>query len=462
MIARLRPYPEYNDSEVEWLGKVPAAWRLLPGRDAFREIVDRTHPREQMLSVTIRQGVVRQADLLEETAGKDSSNVEKSAYKLVLPGDLAYNKMRAWQGAIGVSRHRGIVSPAYVVVRPRRLNPTYAHYLLRIPAFASEAERWSYGITSDQWSLRAEDFRRIYFCVPSLPEQVQIVRFLDHFDSRIQRLIAGKERLIDLLGEEKQAIVDRALTRGVDPGAPLKPSGMEWFGDIPAHWSVRRLHELTNDRRPIMYGIVLPGPDVNEGVFIVKGGNCEPGKLAPEYLSKTTFEIEARYRRSRLRAGDIVIAIRGGVGAAEMVPRDLAGANLTQDAARVAPRRGVSGLWLLAALRSHKVQQHIRARMRGATVTGINIRDLKRIPIPVPPLAEQVSIAEVIGEEMGAVGRAAGRARREISLLRELRTRLICDVVTGKLDVREAAADLPPDDDGDESPLDERLEEALA
>src|SRR5262249_17468630 len=143
---------------------------------------------------------------------------DKSAYKRVRPGDIAYNKMRAWQGALGASDYYGIVSPAYVVQRPREgANSRYLHYLLRTPAFAKEAERWSYGITSDMWSLRPEHFRMIYGCLPSLPEQAAIVRFLDHADRRTQRCIRAKQKLIKLLEEQKQAIIHRAVTRGLNP-----------------------------------------------------------------------------------------------------------------------------------------------------------------------------------------------------------------------------------------------------
>jgi len=138
----LKPYPAYKDSGAQWLGQVPEHWEVLPNRALFAEVKERNAPDEELLSVTITQGVIRQRALLADSSKKDSSNQDKTAYKLVQPGDIAYNKMRAWQGAVGVSEYKGIVSPAYVVVRPRGGdNPRYFHYLLRTPAFAKEAER---------------------------------------------------------------------------------------------------------------------------------------------------------------------------------------------------------------------------------------------------------------------------------------------------------------------------------
>ena len=240
--SSLQPYSAYKPSGVEWLGDVPEHWRMLPHRAIFYEVNERDFPREEMLSVTITWGVIQQTALLEGSSKKDSSRLDKSAYKLVRPDDIAYNKMRAWQGAIGASEYRGIVSPAYVVQRPRKkFSARYLHHLLRTPAFAKEAERWSYGITSDMWSLRPQHFRMIYACVPPHSEQAAIVRYLDYVDRRIRRYVAAKERLIFLLEEEKQAVINRAVTRGLDPNVPLKPSGVEWLGDVPEHWEVRRL-----------------------------------------------------------------------------------------------------------------------------------------------------------------------------------------------------------------------------
>ena len=213
-----QPYPTYKDSGVEWLGDVPAHWEVLPGRTVFREINDRGHPDEQMLSVTIIGGVIRQADLLADSFKKDSSNEDKSNYKLVQPGDLVYNKMRAWQGAVGVSTYRGIVSPAYIVQRLRSADnlPCYMHFLLRIPLFASEAERWSYGITSDQWSLRAEEFKCIYFSLPPLPEQTAIAEHLDAQTAKIDAAISASRREIDLLREYRTRLIADVVTGKVD------------------------------------------------------------------------------------------------------------------------------------------------------------------------------------------------------------------------------------------------------
>jgi type I restriction enzyme S subunit len=219
-----------------------------------------------------------------------------------------------------------------------------------------------------------------------------------------------------------------------------------------------------------MYGIVLPGPDVEDGVYIVKGGNCEDGKLTKQYLSKTARDIERRYERSRLRENDIVYSIRGSIGSAQLVPVELEGANLTQDAARIACGGEVNPRWLLWAVRSVSFFAKLEAGARGAAVKGINIRDLKRADIVVPPPEEQAPIAEAVERETQDINNSVATAQREIDLIREYRTRLIADVVTGKLDVRHLAP-LASSEELEEAvdelePLDgvegEREEDALA
>jgi type I restriction enzyme S subunit len=478
MIADLEPYARMKDSGVPWLGDVPEHWDVLPNRAVFTEVKERDHPDADMLSVTITKGVIRQRAYLEGSSKKDGSNQDKSAYKLVRPGDIAYNKMRAWQGALGMSEYQGIVSPAYVVQRPRRVaDARYMHYLLRTPAFMKEAERWSYGITSDMWSLRPEHFKLIYSCVPPLPEQAAIVRFLNYADRRIRRYIRAKQKLIKLLDEQRQAIIHNAVTRGLDPNARLKPSGVDWLGDVPEHWELTQLRRLTKPETTITYGIVQAGPDLEGGVPYIRTSDMR-GKELPEsgYL-RTSPEIDASYRRSKVSAQDLVVAIRATLGKGLLVPEFLAGANLTQGTARVSPGLRLLPQFLMHVFSSPLCQEQIRLVAKGTTYLEITLEALRRVLVTVPPLDEQEAIVNYIHYHAASDG-AADRAGREIALFHEYRTGLIADVVTGKLDVREAASDLPeePEEpepfeereaplDGDESPiadLDAILEEAEA
>jgi len=422
MAAELKPYSAYKDSGVDWLGKVPAHWEVLPNRATFSEVNNREHPQEQMLSVTIAEGVVRQKELLEDGSKKDSSRLDKTAYKLVEPGDVAYNKMRAWQGAVGVSKHRGIISPAYVVQRPRNgAHSRYLHHLLRTPAFAKEAERWSYGITSDMWSLRPEHFKMIYGCLPPLPEQTAIVRFLDHADRRIRRYIRAKQKLIALLEEQKQAIIHQAVTGQIDvrtgqPYPAYKPSGVEWLREVPEHWQVARLSQFFTLQR----GFDITKDQQREGVVpVVSSGG-----------------VASYHDRAVAKGPGVVVGRKGTAGAVHYVETDYWAHDTTlwvNDFKRNYPRFIYYVLTVLDLKRFDT----------GSANPTLNRNIIHPERLAFPPPSEQVRIANSLDACLDKLGGAADKAQHEVSLLNEYRTRLIADVVTGKLDVREAATTLP-------------------
>lgn len=455
MITGLRHYPAMKDSGVPWLGNVPEHWEVLPNRAIFSEVRERDHPDEEMLSVTITKGVIRQHALLEDSSKKDSSNQDKSAYKLVRPGDIAYNKMRAWQGAVGVSKYEGIVSPAYVVQRPRNdVAPQYLHYLLRTPAFAKEAERWSYGITSDMWSLRPEHFKMIYSCLPPVPEQVAIVRFLDYADRRIRRYIRAKQKLITLLEEQKQAIIHRAVTRGLDPNVRLKRSGVEWLGDLPEHWEVTRLGRLIE----LMTGFPFKSNGFTRGaedIRLLRGINISPGKIRWTDVVRWPRSERDEYSAFDLQVGDIVLGmdrpiVQSGTRVATVNEPDVP-ALLLQRVARIRPRHELQGEFLSLLLAGKSFADYLTPIFTGISVPHLSPEQIKSFRLGLPTDDEQRQIARWAAEKTSATNAAVVSAEREIDLLREYRARLIADVVTGKLDVREAAARLQDEIDDLES-----------
>lgn len=468
MFTGLEPHLELTGDTDSWFGRVPKAWRVRPMRWVFQEINDRGHAHEDMLSVTISRGVVRQQDFLSESSKRDASNLDKSKYKLVQPGDITYNKMRAWQGALGVSRHRGIVSPAYIVVRPRgAMNSIYLHYLLRTPAFAKEAERWSYGISSDQWSLRPEHFRMIHCPVPPSDEQAAIVRYLAHANARIDRAMAAKRRLIALLDEQKQVVINQAVTRGLDATAPVKDSGLPWLGGIPAHWDVvplRRFWSVTDCKH-------LTVPFTEEGYPLASVTQAQRFFLDLSDARRTTDE---DYRSlveggRQPRRGDLIYCRNVGVGSATVVATDDRFA-MGQDVCLLRSR-SQDPVFLNHFLRSRPMAIQLDRLLVGSTFRRINISQIRALQLLVPPLDEQRRVVAHLATATSTADAAIARARREIELLREFRTRLTADVVTGQVDVREIAARLPDMDPAeavggvvdleDEGDLDAEAEEYL-
>ncbi|WP_111782190.1 restriction endonuclease subunit S [Agrobacterium radiobacter] len=271
--------------------------------------------------------------------------------------------------------------------------------------------------------------------LPPLETQQRIARFLDEKTARIDRLIEKKRALLDRLDEQRQALITRAVTKGLNPDARMKPSGIDWLGDIPTHWEVKRLDRLNDYLRPIRYGIVLPGPHVPGGVPIIKGGDVRPERLKRELLNCTAPEIDAANPNARIAAGDLVYTIRGSFGDVEIATEELAGCNLTQDTARISPLTSVDAQWLLMALKSSVVRGNLAAGSLGATIKGINIFDLRRALLPLPPFDEQKAIAAYLAARRSNLDDLASTIRVSIERLAEYRAALITAAVTGKLEI---------------------------
>jgi type I restriction enzyme S subunit len=476
MIADLKPYLEYKASGLQWLGQVPGHWSVLPNRALFSEVKERNHPDEEMLSVTITRGIIRQKLLLANSSKKDSSRQDKSAYKLVKPRDIAYNKMRAWQGAIGASDFCGIISPAYVVMRLRQMDdlPRYFHHLYRTPQFAKEAERWSYGITSDMWSLRPEDFKMIYTPEPPPVEQAAIVRFLDWANGRLGLAIQAKRKVVALLTEQKQAIIHRAVTRGLDPTVSMKDSGIPWLGEIPKHWEVLPLKSVCAIQSGITLGKDYAGQTLREYPYL-RVANVQAGH-ANLTVVKTIRVTKIEAGRCMLQKGDVLMTEggdpdklgRGCVWDAQVAPclhqNHVFAVRLNQSL--------LEPFFLSALMGTSYARAYFQLTAKQTTnLASTNKTKIGMLKVLLPRVDEQRRILTALEEEARPVTTAIARLEREIGLLREYRTRLVADVVTGKLDVRAAVAGLPeeaappgtgPMDEDDAEPADSAEEAAGA
>lgn len=441
-MTALHPYSEYKYSGVDWIGDIPEHWDTYPHRSLFAEVIERGYPDEEMLSVTISQGVIRQAQLLANSSKKDSSNTDKSKYKLVSEGDIAYNKMRAWQGAIGVSAFRGIISPAYIIVHLRddRNNPRYFHYLFRTPLFTTEAERWSYGITSDQWSLRYGEFKQIYSPLPLPDEQDAIVQFLDVAERCIRRYIRTKQKLIKLLNEQKQAIIQQAVTSGLNLDVPMKDSGVEWLGEIPAHWEVLRakfLFREINNRSETGQETQL---SMSQKYGLVPSHTISEWRLRSESYVGAKITEPNDLVLNRLKAHLGVFALNSQRGL------------VSPDYTVLRAIRPMVERYFELTLKTPACRLELKQRAKGI-VEGfwrLYTDDFYEIPLPVPSIEEQDLIVKTLKHQLENIEYSINQITNEIDLIREYRTRLIADVVTGKMDVRGLAFEMPEEFDDDD------------
>jgi len=445
----LTRYPAYKDSGVEWLGEVPEhweVWRLKHTCNVFPSNVDKKSYEDELparlcnyTDVYYNDVITADLDFMSATASpqqfarfelragdtiatKDSETAEDIAISAYVPKDLP-----------------GVVC-GYHLAMVRPVSGAYGGFIKRL--FDSVYARSCFAVLANgltRVGLGQYELKNVEMPFPPMAEQFQLAEFLDRETAKIDALIEEQRKLIELLKEKRQAVISHAVTKGLDPDVPMKDSGVEWIGDVPAHWEMTPLKWLTDPKRPIMYGIVLPGPDVGEGVPILKGGNVRPAKMNLDSMARTTAAIEAPYARARLREGDLVFSIRGSIGDCEMVPAELEGSNITQDVARVAIGEGTCSDWARWALLSSPIREELASGSLGAAVRGINIFDLKRVRLPTPPTHEQLSIAAHVAAMASKFESLAIEATEAISLLRERRTALISAAVTGQIDVRGLA-----------------------
>jgi type I restriction enzyme S subunit len=434
-------YSKYKDSGV--LGQVPAHWESVPIKHLGRLKGGAGFPHENQgvegqelsfhkVNALAQAGTDGILPLSENTISRETA---KQLRAFVFPaGTIVFAKVGA---ALLLGRIRILNRDACIdnnmmglVIQSGSARLEFVRYAMSLVRFDSIANPGAVP------SINESQIGEFRLPTPPPEEQTAIATFLDRETAKIDALVAEQQRLIELLKEEHQAVITYAVTKGLDPNTRLKPSGIEFAGEIPTHWKSCPLKWLTDPKRPIMYGIVLPGPDVRQGIPILKGGNVKPSRMNLESMARTTPEIEARYARARLKAGDLVYSIRGSIGDCEMVPPALEGSNITQDVARIAVAGGICANWVRWALLSTPVREGLASNSLGAAVRGVNIFDLKRAGMPTPPLKEQVAIAAFLDETTAELDALTAEAERAIDLLQEHRTALISAAVTGQIDVR--------------------------
>lgn len=450
MIEGLQPYAEYKESGQQWLGRIPRSWKVLPLCRVASPKSECGRPDLELLSVYLRRGVIRYS----ESGGQvHKPSLDLSNYQVVAPGDFVLNNQQAWRGSIGVSRYEGIISPAYLIMRlAPSLNPSYANLMFRSSAMVAQYVVASRGVGDIQRNLYYPDLRGSLVPVPPPDEQEAIVQFLGHANRKIDGLIRVKRKLTALLGEQKQAVIHRAVTRGPNPNAPLKPSDIPWLGDIPKHWEVRRAKYLFREIDERSKTGKETHLAMSQRLGLVPSDMVESSLRSESYAgAKLCKEGDLVLNRLKAHLGVFALAKQGGV--------------ISPDYSVFRKRAAINMTYFESVLRSSACRRELRIRAKGI-VEGfwrLYTDDFYDIRLPVPPIDEQTTIMSAIATSTKDLNTAIARTEHEIALMQEYRTRLTADVVTGKLDVRSAAHLLVPPDDATPDPAtDELLEETEA
>ncbi|MCY4387064.1 MAG: restriction endonuclease subunit S [Desulfurellaceae bacterium] len=458
MVAKLKPYSAYRDSGVPWLGEVPAHWETNRAKGLFRKMERPVKDSDEVITC-FRDGIVTLRKNRRVRGFTES--LKEIGYQGVLRGDLVIHAMDAFAGAAGVSDSDGKGTSVYSVCTPliESVDPYYYAFCVREMARSEWILALAKGIRERSTDFRFAVFASQIVPFPPLPEQTAIVRFLDHADRRIQRYIHAKQKLMALLEEQKQAIVHQAVTGQIDvrtgqPYPAYKPSGVEWLGDVPAHWEVRRLKSLV---KRIDQGVspqadnyladgtawgVLKAGCVNRGVF----REGEHKRLPPDFVFDSALAVTT---------GDVLVSrasgsahLVGSVGRVSSLKYKLI---LSDKTFRPIFKQQIDPDFMVLAMNSRYYRQQVELAISGAEglANNLPLSSLRAFHFAVPAFDEQHNIVEHLQTSTNKLSTAATQAEREMALLHEYRTRLIADVVTGKLDVREAAARLP---DGEAKP----------
>ncbi len=430
-------YPAYQESGLPWAPRVPQGWNVLRNGRLFAHRVQTGFPDLPILEVSLRTGV-RVRDM--ENLKRKQVMSQKEKYKRAAKGDIAYNMMRMWQGALGPAPVDGLVSPAYVVVKPfEEANSTYYSYLFRTDAYMREVNKFSRGIVADRNRLYWDEFKQMPSLVPPRPEQDQIVAYLQAQDVHIARLIKAKRDLIGLLTEQKLRIIDHAVTLGLNASVALKPSGIDWLGDVPGHWDIALLKHVADVRfsgvdkhshdheipvRLCNYTDVYKNDKITDGMDLMRA-TATAGEIA----------------RLTLKAGDVIITkdseTPDDIAVPAWLPEGLPGVVCAYHLGLLRPDPGrIKGEFLFRAIGSARIAEQFHVLATGVTRFALGKHDVKNAVIALPPVEEQKAICKWIDDECKPLEEAILRAEEEIKLIREYRDRQIADVVTGQLDVR--------------------------
>jgi type I restriction enzyme, S subunit len=426
----LKPYPEYKEPGLPWLGNVPAHWSVGRNGRIFAQRKEIGFPELPILEVSLKTGVrVRNLDNQMRKQIMD----DRSKYKRAGAGDIAYNMMRLWQGAVGVAPVDGLVSPAYVVIKPnKRIDSRYYAYLFRTAAYMQEVNKYSHGIVSDRNRLYWEEFKQMPSLFPPHEEQQAIADYLDRQGALVSALIRRMRRTIELLNEQKQAMIQRAVTRGLDPNVHLKSSGIEWLPQMPKKWKKSRVKaefSCLNTKR-------IPLSGTQRGLMTNRPYDYYGASGVIDKVDSYIFD------------DNLLLIAEDG---ANLVSRNLPLAIIARgrfwvnNHAHILKPKGGNLEYMGYLMECIDYRPWIT----GAAQPKLTQDRLMAVPIPIPPPEEQDKLVDAVRFETHHLCSAIENATSEVALLREYRTRLIADVITGKLDVRGAS--LPKLEVADES-----------
>ena len=424
-------YPAYKDSGVEWLGEVPEHWKVTRVKRLF-EIKKHIAGVDGYEVLSITQQGIKVKDI---ESGDGQLSMDYSKYQFVEVGDFAMNHMDLLTGYIDISPVLGVTSPDYRVFSVRDPGRCFDRYYLYL--FQSGYKNkifYAFGQGSSQlgrWRFPTDQFNDFEFPSPPLPEQRAIAAFLDGETARVDALVAKQEALIALLQEKRKAVISHAVTKGLNPDAPMKDSGVAWLGEVPAHWEVIRLKRIAQ----IRYGLGQPPREDDQGVPIIRATNIDAGRITNRDLLLVDPSDVPEGKNALLAEGEIIVVRSGAyTGDSAIIPLEYVGSLAGYDMV-VTVTQPVQQYVAWTLLSAGVQNQFDLAKLRAAQ-PHLNAEELGETWVVLPDKAQQIEIVKFIECETARIDALIAKAEQFIERLREHRTALIAAAVTGKIDVR--------------------------
>lgn len=404
-------YNEYKDSGVQWIGKIPSHWDIIKAKYMWDEVFSFSeNGSEDLLSVSQYEGITQ--------AKNESRSESLKGYKKVAKDNLVINIMLAWMGGLGVSAYNGIVSPAYCIYRLKKAsNPQFMHYLYKTPMYLAEFARHSTGVIPSRWRMYTDDFGQVPTLIPPIDEQNKIVSYLDKVTSKIDEAIDQQRKMIDLLDERKQIIINNAVTKGLNPHTPMKDSGVKWIGEIPEHWELKQYRHLFYNLDYLRKPITADLRSRNNPLYDYYGASGIIDKI-------DHFNVEDKV---------LLIAEDG----ANLLLRNLPliykaeGRFWVNNHAHILKPIKDDYDFLAYVMESADYTLYIT----GSAQPKLSQANLNAVKLPIPPLHEQLKIVEYIKAKTEGIDFSIYNAKRMLALLQERKQIIINDVVTGKVKV---------------------------
>lgn len=433
-------YSEYRNSKLDWFDSIPSHWSIEPCRSVFIERNERNDPleNEDYLSLMANIGVLPYEEK-GDIGNKKPEDLGKC--KQVYKGDLVINSMNYGIGSYGLSQYRGVCSPVYIVLTPKKekIEERFAFRILETKQFQKYAQSFGNGILEHRAAINWDILKIIGVPVPPIEEQRQILSFLDLQTTKIDELIVEQEKLIELLKEKRQAEISHAVTKGLEPSVKTKDSGIKWLGEIPVHWSLIKLKFVaevaaSNVDKKSYEGeipcLLCNYTDVYYNETITNEIEFMPATASAEQVKKFS-----------LRTGDVIITKDSespeDIGVPAYVPKKLDGVVCGYHLSVIRSEK-IDGKYISRLIASHYIKSNFAVLANGLTRYGLGQYAINNIYLPIPPKEEAVKISEYIEETCSKVDGLIAQAKESIALLIERRSALVAAAITGQIDVRNA------------------------